>query len=308
MTDSAAAKPGGPHEARKSVIGEPDFARLPDPSDLFKRRAERLAALAGDHRLGPYLMFLSRIADAQNSVHLALPLQRKPDHDRGSLRLASKMPPLCKDDLSDGEDFTHILDRLCRDVDMDDAPEAAAQALARVIAMSAAERLALADAVFDGSYPAEHVAESLYVAAALQVHLARLASALDPNALRPAGAAVCPVCGSMPVASVIVGWAKADHARYCCCGLCGSLWNYVRIKCTSCESTAEITYYTVEEQSKDHAAEACGVCRTYIKHLHHHRDSQIEALADDLASFGLDVLMRDTGFHRAQVNPFMVTL
>jgi FdhE protein len=295
-------------QVSRGGIGETDFARLPDPHRLFGARAERFAALAADNPLGPYLTFLSRVAEAQHRVQRSVPVERTPDQERTGLRLAHRMPLLSKEDLSDSEDFARILDRFCSALDMADAPEAASLALSRLRAMQAGERLALAGAVFDGSYPAERLAECLYVGAAMQVHLARLATGFDPARLRPLGAAVCPVCGSMPVASVVVGWAKADGARYCCCGLCGTLWNYVRIKCTSCESTGDITYYTIEEQFKDHAAEACGACRSYIKHLHQHRDSQIEPLADDIASFGLDLLVCDNGFHRAQVSTFMVML
>jgi FdhE protein len=300
MTEATAREPG------RGGIGEPDFARLPDPQRLFARRAERFRALAGGHPLGPYLTFLSRIADAQHRVQAALPAPALPDQAGTDLRLANGMPVFSKDDLAD--EFAGTLDRLCRALDLADAPPPAMQALARLTALPWEERRALADAVFDGTYPAEQLGECLYVAAALQIHLGRLASRIDPGRLRPVGAAVCPACGSVPAASVIVGWAKADHARYCVCALCGTWWNYVRIKCTSCEATSDITYYTIEEQSKDHAAEACGVCRAYIKHLHQERDPAIEASVDDIASFGLDVKMRDDGYHRAQANPFMVGL
>ena len=134
---------------------------------------ERFAALAAGNPLGPYLMFLSRIAEAQHRVQYSVPVARTPDQERTGLRLAHRMPLLSKEDLSDGEDFAHILDRFCGELDVVDAPEAARQALSRLCAMQAGERLALADAVFDGSYPAEHLAECLYVGAAMQGCVAR---------------------------------------------------------------------------------------------------------------------------------------
>ncbi|HKM62423.1 MAG TPA: formate dehydrogenase accessory protein FdhE [Acidisphaera sp.] len=294
-------------QVSRGGIGEPDFARLPDPSRLFATRAARFAALAADNALGPYLTFLVRIADAQHRAVGALPPLPPPDQDRIAQRLSHGMPLLSKDDLAGDDDFARALDWVCHALYVSAAPEPAVAALSRLAEMPWPERLTLANAAFDGSYPAEQLGECLYVAAALQVHLARRAAQLDQASLRPLEAAVCPACGSMPVASVVVGWAKADNARYCACALCGTMWNYVRIKCTSCESTADLTYYTIEEQSKDHAVEACGICRTYIKHLHQERDTRIEPLADDIGSFGLDLLVREKGFERGAVNPFMVT-
>jgi len=305
MTESGTSRPSGSHESGKGAIGEPDFARLPDPSGMFMQRAERFSSLAASNVLGPYLSFLARIAEAQHRVRSAIPGRPALDEARVSVRLSHRMPVLSKDDVS-GEALADVLDRFCLELDARDAPDEAVQALAHLKAAASDERRLLADAVFDGSYSGGQIAECVFVAAALQVHLARLAASVDPTRLRPLGAAVCPVCGSLPVASLLVGWAKADHARYCACALCGTMWNYVRIKCTSCESTGDITYYTIEEQSKEHAAEACGACRTYIKHLHQDRDARIEPLADDIASFGVDMLMRESGFSRAYANPFIL--
>ncbi len=76
-----------------------------------------------------------------------------------------------------------------------------------------------------GSYPVERLAESLFVASALQVLLARRAAALPALRLRPVGDGVCPVCGSAPLASMVVSWPGANRVRYCCCSLCQTMWN-----------------------------------------------------------------------------------
>ena len=50
-------------------IGEaanPPFARLPDPSTLFRERARRFAVLSQGHSLAPYLRFLAGLAEAQH--------------------------------------------------------------------------------------------------------------------------------------------------------------------------------------------------------------------------------------------------
>lgn len=84
------------------------------------------------------------------------------------------------------------------------------------------------------------------------------------------------------------------------------MWNCVRIKCTSCGSTAGISYRLVEELSKDVAVEICASCRGCIKHFHQHRNTQIEPFADDISSFGLDVLVQKENFRRTAINPLMV--
>lgn len=287
-------------------ISDPAFVRLPDPGAVFGRRAERLRELAHDHPLGPYLGFLAGIAAAQQrAVDL---LEPPPPLAEQVLeqRLANAMPPLAKEDLAADESLAELLERLPSQAERSGAPAAAEQARRRFLGLSRPERIALAEAVATESYPPDQLGEALYAAAGLQTYLHRRAAALDPASIKPVADGVCPVCGGPPVASVIVGWAKADRARYCCCALCGTLWNYVRIKCTACSSTAEISYFRIEEQSEDIAAETCGACQSYIKHFHQHRAAAIEPLADDIASFGLDLLLREKGFHRVAANPFMV--
>jgi len=287
-------------------VGEPAFVRLPEPGTLFAARAARLAALAEGHPLGPYLAFLSRLASVQHDAQAALPAVPPLPETRLAQRLQRAMPPLSGDVLREDGGFAATLDWVGRHAALTDAPAEAEEARARLLAMPGAERLALADSVFEAAYPAERLGECLYVAAALQVHLARHAARLEASRLRPVGNGVCPACGRAPVASLVVDWAGANRARYCCCSLCGTMWNYVRIKCTFCGGTKGIAYYGIEEGAGEVAAETCEACGTYAKHLHQHKNPQLEAFADDIASFGLGVLVREKGFRRGVLNPLMV--
>ncbi|TXM82201.1 formate dehydrogenase accessory protein FdhE, partial [Methylobacterium sp. WL116] len=134
-----------------------------------------------------------------------------------------------------------------------------------------------------------------------------LAARLDRSALKPVADGVCPACGGAPVASLIVAWTPADKARYLACSLCGSQWNHVRIRCTACGSGEAITYQSLDELSKDIQVETCGTCHSYIKHLHQHRDPALDPVADDVASYGLDLKIAEDGFHKAGLNPLFVT-
>ena len=214
------------------------------------------------------------------------------------------MPVLDKEDLT--AEFEHLFDRFLREARFDTAPDPAEQARQRLAAMTTADRLSLAASIFDGIYLPEQLGETLYATAALQVHLARLASQLDPKALRPVADGVCPGCGSPPVASLLVDWAGAGRTRYCSCPLCGTLWNYLRVKCTSCASEAGIEYFTIADGADDVAVETCSVCRSYIKHLHQDRTPAIEPFADDIASLALDIKIQEQSFQRSCANPFLV--
>jgi FdhE protein len=115
------------------------------------------------------------------------------------------------------------------------------------------------------------------------------------------------VCGGAPVSSLVVGWTAAAKARYCACSLCGTLWNHVRIRCTACGSTDGVAYYAIENGLKTVGVETCAACRSYIKHMQQHEDAALDPVADDVASYALDLLAREQDFRRAGVNPLFLT-
>jgi FdhE protein len=143
------------------------------------------------------------------------------------------------------------------------------------------------------------------VAAALQVHFAGLAATLDGKALRPVADGVCPACGGAPVASLVVNWPNADGTRYCACALCATCWNYVRAKCTLCGSTKSISFREIEGGKGTVKAEVCGECQGYVKVLYQQTHPGLDPVADDVATLGLDMLLREQGFRRGAVNPFL---
>ena len=113
-------------------------------------------------------------------------------------------------------------------------------------------RNVLADAI-----PADALAEHALMAAALQVHFARLAATLDASRLKSVGNGACPACGGPLVASLVVGWQGAHGTRFCACALCGTLWNYVRIKCTLCGSTEGIAYHGSRRRCRNRESREC---------------------------------------------------
>jgi FdhE protein len=159
----------------------------------------------------------------------------------------------------------------------------------------------LADAI-----PSDAIAGHIYIAAALQVHFARLASRLDGDALVPVGVGLCPVCGGRPVVSMVVGWYGAEGVRYAACTHCATLWNEVRIKCLACGSTKGVGYQEIDGSDGVIKAETCDECSSYVKILYEHKNTALEPVADDVGSLGLDQLLNESAYRRAGFNPYLV--
>jgi FdhE protein len=287
-------------------VAEPPFARLPDPLAVFTSRAHRFKALAEGHQLASYLRFLGALSDCQHRLQDGLPDPDMPLHDALAQARTHAMPPLDRGyftaDAALDATFSRLFS-LAAEIDM---PEPARAALMRVRGADTALRDEMMRSVLADSIPVEAMAEHAFVAAALQVHFARMAASLDAKALVPIEDGVCPSCGGAPVASAIVGWQGAHGARFCTCSLCATQWHVVRVKCVLCSSTKGIAYQELDGGDPNVKAETCENCHGYLKILHQHKDPALEPVADDIASLGLDLLLRESGYRRGAVNPFLL--
>jgi FdhE protein len=299
----------GPTQFDPIAIGEvakPPFARLPDPASMFGRRAERLRALADGHELRSYLLFLADICDVQHRVQPGLPNTELPTADAIVRAREFKMPPLdrisVRRDSAAGATLQRLF-TLAGDIAM---PDDARAALEGVLAGDAEAMAAMVGAVLANAIPVEALAEHVFVAAALQVHFARLAAQLDAKALVPVGQGVCPACGRPPVSSMVVGWSGALNTRFCACSLCGTLWNYPRVKCVLCGATEGISYQEIAGGAGAVKAETCESCRGYLKVLQQHSNASLDPIADDAATLALDLLLRQSDYRRGGVNPFLL--
>jgi len=155
------------------------------------------------------------------------------------------------------------------------------------------------------------------VMAALQVHWAALAAhfvAAEVAALDVPG--VCPLCGSLPVASMVCARSPYQGYRYLHCALCATEWHMVRVLCSQCGASGKnIAYYSLEGHAADKSrgeeggaavrAETCEQCHAYRKILYQEKDTAVEPVADDVASVALDLLLAEEGYHRASGNPLL---
>lgn len=286
-------------------IAEAPFVRLPDPATLFALRAHRFHSLATEHQLGPYLNFLGQLSGIQHNLQDGLPEPDMPSAEALARAREHAMPPLDRTRFTADEAFDTTLARLfdqAKDMEM---PDAARAALERAATASEGQRAEMAGAVLADRIPVEALADHIYVAAALQVHFARLAARLEPKSLVPVGDGACPACAGPPVASLIVGWEGAHNTRFCVCSLCATNWNYVRIKCCLCGETGGIGYQHLEHD-KHVRAETCDNCKSYVKVMQQVANPALDPVVDDVASLALDLMVRELGFRRGAVNPFML--
>jgi len=285
---------------------KPPFVRLPEPRSLFGLRAMRFTALAPGHQLEPYLRFLAALSQAQDKLAGEIEAPALPEFDEQRRRAAHAMPPLPREELASDAATEAAFARLIELMEPVAMPELARAALTRIAAADTEARRAMFAAVLGDAVPVEAVAEHIFAAAALQVAAALRTARLDALLPQPVADGVCPCCGGAPVTSAVVGTANIEGVRYVQCSLCAAQWNHVRVKCVSCGSTKGIAYQEIEGVADTIKAETCDECRTYVKILNQRKEPELESVADDVASLGLDILVTEAGWRRAGVNPFLL--
>ncbi|WBU65415.1 formate dehydrogenase accessory protein FdhE [Paracoccus aerodenitrificans] len=294
-----------------SVIGgvaSPEFARMPDPQVVFARRAQRFRHLAGGSQLAPYLLFLADICDVQVALAAELPTPAPVSAETIARNRSYRMPPIDRATLIASKDMAQVMDALLERAAGIDMPEPARAALQSLRDAPADDRQALLAELASDHVPDGFAAPAAFAAAAFQLAAARLAALLDADQLVPVRVGTCPSCGGRPVSSLVTATQHLEGARYACCAGCATQWNEVRVKCLCCGSTKGIGYRAVDDGSGDAVikAEICNECQSWVKILYQNRDTGLEPVADDIASLGLDALMRETEWDRGGFNPFLI--
>ena len=155
------------------------------------------------------------------------------------------------------------------------------------------------------------------VTAALQVHWVALTSHFLAAEVRPLDVpGLCPLCGTLPVASMVYAHSPYQGYRYLHCALCATEWHMVRVHCSQCGAAGKsISYHFLENHTAGKSvreeggpavrAETCEQCHAYRKIFYQEKDSGVEPVADDLASLTLDLLLGEQGYHRASSSPLL---
>jgi FdhE protein len=297
--------------------------RLPDPASIFSRRATRLRKLSEGHAVGDYLRLMAVLADAQqraldarrHDVSVAREGQRTVFNARDAERLRTArehgMPPLQADGGPRDPQWRTVLVGLCDAIAVAPGfPAAVAATCGRIRALPVETLEEQAEALLGAASNGVDAQAAPFIMAALQVSWTHMLCSFNHDEVAEYIGAVdvpgvCPVCGTLPVASVVRAEKGYQGYRYLHCALCATEWHLVRIKCSHCESTAGIHYHTIEGGSTAIRAESCDQCHTYRKICYQEHDMEVEPLADDLGSLALDLLMTEAGFHRGGSNPFL---
>jgi FdhE protein len=277
---------------------------LPVTSCLFADRGERFAALAADHSLGDWLVFLGQLSRAQHEALKAMPALSLPEAETLEQARTHGMPPL--NPARRPPEWRGVLRHIAHELG-GAAPEGARKALDALSVADDAWLENLADTLLSGELEEGDAAELPFVAAALQVVFTQLASQLDASHLQKLDAhGVCPCCGSPAVASVVRLGAAINNLRYLHCSLCNTEWNVPRATCTACDTDKEVALHEVEGSKGAVRAETCDACKSYLKIVYQEKDPRVDPVADDLATLALDILVDEAGYARSGPNLLLI--
>ena len=284
--------------------------RLPDRTRLFAARARRLRQLgatgAPGQAIGDYLRLMAAVAETQQAAlrtfdaPLPTATELARSHTHG-------MPLIHASGWARAPEWRDLVSQMCGSVGAaPDVPPSARQACERLRALPPPQMEAQADALLAARADSIEVAAAPFLMAALQVYWVALASRLTPDSVAELEVpGLCPMCGTLPVASIVRADERSQGYRYLHCALCATEWHLVRITCSHCQGTADIAYHSIEGGSEAVRAESCDQCHTYRKILYQEKDANVEPVADDLASLALDLLMSQAGYHRGSGNPLL---
>ncbi len=284
------------------------FLLLPE-RNAFQARAARLSALAEGHALADYLRFLARLARAQHESISLLRDVRLPDTQELERCREHGMPPLGTRGWDRDPVWREALRCILTELEAGVLPETARATIARLKDTDDASLERVAETLLAGDHDEKLDRAAIpFIGAALQAYWLHLVMTLGAGAFgRLETPHLCPACGSAPMVSVVcIGASAHDYGlRYLTCPLCNTQWHAVRIKCVFCDTTKGITYYGIEGGSAAVKAESCDTCHGYLKILYMDKDPHVDALADDVASIALDVLMAESGITRRGTNFFL---
>jgi FdhE protein len=282
------------------------WLRLPERGTIFARREERCNALAKDHPLEKYLLFMARVARAQQDALNGYGKVALPDTDQLRLSRQHGMPPLAVHNWRRDASWHEAL-RMIIGMVRDAAEPATARSLDHLLAEGGPAFESMADGLLAGDYAGMDLAAAPLVGAALQVYWVHMATSLGRDAFeRSEVPTLCPVCASPPLTSIVHNGGVENGQRYLHCSLCASEWHMVRVKCSNCQSTKDIAYHGIEGNPGPIKAETCDECQCYLKIMSTDRDPNIEPTVDDLATLPLDILMDQAGFIRSSFSFFLI--
>lgn len=316
MSSTATVRIMSAEEIAARSGGQTPFLALPQVASMFAEREMRLRQLAAGHAMSDFLLFAAELAHVQHDClqgYAGVPLPSADEVAR-----ASKMgvPLLPAGDWPRAGIWRDELRPMLRAL-RERVPPSTHAVLERVCDASDDWLEQQADCLLTNVTHGLDMGAAPLIAAGLQVYWTHMVAATQAVYASDAGpfgriddVSVCPCCGSRPTASIVRLSGELAGQRYLHCSLCSAQWHLERIKCAACLSTKHIAYQSLQpahHEGDDAApaavqAEACDDCGSYLKIMHTERDALVEAIADDLATVMLDLLVSESGKVRHGVN------
>jgi len=106
----------------------------------------------------------------------------------------------------------------------------------------------------------------------------------------------CPFCGGIPG----LGEIRQEGRRVLHCGLCGTEWEYPRLKCPYCqnEDQVKLTYFQVEGEA-GYRVDICLHCKNYLKTVDsREKEGPLDWEVEDFLTLHLDHLAQEEGYTR----------
>src|SRR5580658_285470 len=291
--------------------------RIPARATVFARRAARLRHLGVRPGIGDYLRFLAVLVDAQHAALEDLSVSA-PTPEQIHVSAEHGMPPIQPGAWPRGDAWIETLRIICAALAAHaEFPAGVAETISRIRRASRGWIEGQADALLQSGDEEVDAAAAPIVMASMQVHWAAWAAcfAADRVSLLDVPG-ICPLCGTEPVASMVYAQSPYQGYRYLHCALCATEWHMVRVQCSRCGASGKSIAFQsamsgAKQENDGSAAEApvraetCEQCRCYRKILYQEKDPHLEPVADDLASLNLDLLLGQSGYHRASGNPLL---
>ncbi len=278
---------------------------LAQPDQLFKDRAARLDYLSTLNGQSAWLKFCSNLALAQAHCLASVEQTLLPE-DLAQKALTHSIPPLSITSWVPGSDWDVAFEALCLTLEKEDLPVSVRDILERMRKLNSVELVQQARDLLAANEANVTPEFAPFLGAVLQVMWSKNTEQLKPYLnLHKGESALCPVCGSHPVAS-IVRTGEADGHRYLVCSLCATQWYGPRARCTNCDSPKEVSLFG-ETRESFVQGECCDDCHGYLKIMVQSKEPAMEVMADDLASLNLDLALAAEGFQRTGRNLFFIT-
>lgn len=275
-----------------------------NPKNLYRRRAERLRQLAENNPFSDYLKFAAEIVDIQLELLETQPIANVSSGLQTLIENGQNETPLNAKHFQRSSEWRELLLQIIAKF-RPNATDEMLPTLEWLEKASNSELDELADSLLNERYEEVSADKAVFLWSALSLYWVQLTQQLPRNAQAEVGGRqTCPVCDAAPISSV-VHFGDSQGLRYLHCSLCESEWNMVRAKCSNCEQSGKLDYWSLDNAEAAVKAESCGDCGTYLKIIYQEKDPHVEPVADDLATIFLDTEMEEKNFSRTGLNPFL---